>query len=81
MNPQYQPGDRVIITPKGLAPPFAAEVIRDIGSTLIEVVCATGRVFPARSQVRPMSQSLSSSDSPAIRREYSGIMQQRLEKQ
>ena len=75
---KFNPGDRVIITPKGDARPFPAEVVRDIGSTLIEVVTSTGRIFPARIQVALMQ--LDEQASPAVRREYVGVMGERLEK-
>lgn len=75
----YNPGDRVIITPKGSDPPFPAEVVKDIGTTLIEVRTRAGRMFPQRAQVAPMAQSLTPNDSPAIQRAYSGIMGERLE--
>lgn len=78
-QPQYRPGDRVIVTPRTGAP-FPAEIISDIGSTLIEVVTATGRMFPQRTMVSPISQSLGQNAAPAIQRAYSGIMGKRLEK-
>lgn len=78
MNPWYQPGDRVIVTPKGAAPPFPAEVVKDIGTTLIEVRTLDGRMFPARTQVQPMA--LGQHEAPAIQRAYTGIMQERLER-
>ena len=78
MNPQYQPGDRVIVTPRGASPPFPAEVVKDIGTTLIEVRTRDGRMFPARTQVSLMA--LDQHESPAIQRAYVGIMQQRIER-
>lgn len=75
----FNPGDRVIVTPRGAAPPFPAEVVKDIGTTLIEVRTRAGRMFPARTQVSLMA--LGQHEAPAIQRAYSGdVMNAALER-
>ena len=79
-NTRYHPGQAVIVTPKA-GPPFPATVIRDAGIPLIEVKTATGRLFPARSQVTAAADHLSRNEAPApANAVYRGVMQERLER-
>ena len=77
--PEYVEGDNVIVTPRGGGAPFAAVILKDVGTDIVEIRASGTRLFPYRVQVTRAASHLSANETPQVANEpYRGIVGERL---
>ena len=79
--PEYTPGESVIVTPRGGGTPFAAVILKDVGTDIVEIRASGTRLFPYRVQVTRAASHLSANEAeqPA-NAHYRGVMNERIER-
>ena len=79
--PEYVEGDNVIVTPRGGGTPFAAVILKDVGTDIVEIRASGTRHFPYRVQVTRAASHLSANEAPQVANAaYRGVMNERIDR-